>query len=35
MSKEKLLAKYDKEIDEFEKWIDTQPRLPKNIGKLR
>lgn len=32
MSKDELLKKYEKEIDEFQQWIDTQPRLPKNIG---
>lgn len=35
MSKEKLLAKYEKEISEFQEWIETQPRLPKHIGKCR
>lgn len=33
MSKEKLLEKYEKEIDEFQQWIESQPRLPKHLGK--
>lgn len=34
MSKEELIAKYEKEINEFQAWIETQPRLPKKIGKI-
>ena len=33
MSKQELLRKYENEIKEFEEWIQTQSRLPKNIGK--
>lgn len=33
MSREELLAKYKNEIDEFQDWIKSHKRLPKNIGK--
>jgi hypothetical protein len=31
--RQKLLEKYEKELNEFQEWIKTQPNLPQNIGK--
>lgn len=29
-----LFEKYKNELDEFEKWIQSQPKLPQHIGKV-
>jgi len=29
-----LFEKYKKELDEFENWIQSQPRLPQHIGEV-
>lgn len=29
-----MLKKYEKELKEFQEWIEIQPRLPRTIGNL-
>lgn len=31
---EPLCAKYDKELKEFQEWLNSKPHLPANIGEF-